>query len=446
MATGKRLWILLVVNIHIVLFASVAHSSPSEVDGLQVGVTSSGHPFKGDPNAPVTLVEYSDYLCPFCARHHKATNPELIEKYVKPGKLKLEFRHFPIAALHPTASRGHEAAACATQQGSASFWKFHDALFTNQSEWNRLSDPSEYLIGLATTLGLNNDQWLECFNNNAQQQTVQQDVAGGKSNEFNGTPTFQIVLKEDQDNPYTLSGARSIEYFSNVIDALLTGERPPAPPERKKPVLPTWAKADALAVDPDRPGFTVSGDPTHGSEDARLTIVEFTDYQCPACARHFNETQPAIEEQLVATGKVRWVSKHLPLPEHQNSMAAAAAVECAARQGSFYAMQKILFEQQKEWAELEKPDSTFVSMAATMNADLTEFASCLDSRQALEGVLSDVYEATSISRSTPSFVVLDGESGRPIRGAHDSAKFIEFVMKHLDAVMAGDIAEEQENS
>ena len=60
MATGKRLWILLVVNIHIFLFASVAHSSPSEVDGLQVGVTSSGHPFKGDPNAPITLVEYSD--------------------------------------------------------------------------------------------------------------------------------------------------------------------------------------------------------------------------------------------------------------------------------------------------------------------------------------------------------------------------------------------------
>ena len=446
MATGKRLWILLVVNIHIVFFASVAHSSPSEVDGLQVGVTSSGHPFKGDPNAPVTLVEYSDYLCPFCARHHKATNPELIEKYVKPGKLKLEFRHFPIAALHPTAARGHEAAACATQQGAASFWKFHDALFTNQSEWNRLSDPSEYLIGLATTLDLNNDQWLECFNNNAQQQTVEQDVAGGKSNEFNGTPTFQIVLRKDQDNPYTLSGARTIEYFSNAIDALLAGEKPPAPPERKKPELPTWAKADALAVDPDRPGFTVSGDPTHGSADARLTIVEFTDYQCPACANHHIDTQPAIEKELIATGKVRWVNKHLPLPEHKNAMAAAAAAECAANQREFENMKTALFSRQDEWATQSNPDATFISIATKNSLDIAGFVECLGSRKALEGVLTDVYEATSVTRATPSFILLDGETGTVIRGSNTSEYFTKLVDKKLEVKIATESSGKEKES
>jgi len=218
------------------------------------------------------------------------------------------------------------------------------------------------------------------------------------------------------------------------LDALLAGEEPPAPPQKPKPELPAWAKSDALAPNPDKPGFTVSGDPTHGSDDAPLVIVEFTDYQCPACAKHYLEVQPTVEKELIDTGKVRWVSKHLPLPEHKNSIA-AAAIECAALQGSITQMKTNLFGQQSEWSSLDNPDQKFLELARSTTLNSKEFAECLNSRESLEGVLNDVFEATSLTRSTPVFVVLDGVSGTSIRGTRSAEMFVVTVVNKLTELL-----------
>ena len=81
-------------------------------DGVTAGFTDEGLPYIGEPNAPVTLVEYSDYLCPFCNRHYEQTFPELIDTYVRPGNVKIVFRDFPIEVLHPQAPLAAEAARC----------------------------------------------------------------------------------------------------------------------------------------------------------------------------------------------------------------------------------------------------------------------------------------------------------------------------------------------
>ena len=121
--------------------------------GLTVGFTESGRPYIGDPGAPITLDEYSDYLCPFCGRHFRETYPLLLDDLVATGKVRLVFHEFPIPALHPTAPTGHQAALCVAEQGAAHFWAMHDALFARQSDWNSLPDPTEFVARLAAEAG-----------------------------------------------------------------------------------------------------------------------------------------------------------------------------------------------------------------------------------------------------------------------------------------------------
>ncbi len=123
------------------------------LDGVPVGFTKEGYPYRGSPGAAVTLVEYSDYLCPFCGRHATQTAPALLDKYVRGGQMKCVFRDLPIASLHPTAPQGHIAALCVAEQGAALFWRMHDKLFAEQSLWNQLPDPAAYLEQAAKAIG-----------------------------------------------------------------------------------------------------------------------------------------------------------------------------------------------------------------------------------------------------------------------------------------------------
>src|SRR5262249_32751576 len=89
--------------------------------GTPVGFTADGHPFRGNPNAPLILVEYSDYLCPFCERYVRLTLPALLEQYGRTGQVQFVFHDFPLASLHPTAPRGAVAATCVAEQGATRF-------------------------------------------------------------------------------------------------------------------------------------------------------------------------------------------------------------------------------------------------------------------------------------------------------------------------------------
>jgi protein-disulfide isomerase len=127
--------------------------SPPEVTAA-VGV--SGRPSLGRQDAPVTLVEFSDYQCPFCKRHFSTVYPILKKDYIDTGKLRYVFRDLPIASLHPQAQKAREAAYCGREQNR--YWEMHDILFENSQD---LSVPA--LKRYATKIALNFDQFIDCL-------------------------------------------------------------------------------------------------------------------------------------------------------------------------------------------------------------------------------------------------------------------------------------------
>ncbi|MGR8940827.1 MAG: DsbA family protein [Gammaproteobacteria bacterium] len=394
-----------------------------------VGFTEQGYPYRGDPKAPVVIEEYSDYLCPYCGRHAGQTLPALVEKYITTGKVKYVFHDFPIAALHPTAAEGHAAARCAGEQSAASFWKLHDALFSQQKAWKEAKDQGKFITQTAKDAGVDMKAYQACMASGRGKSAVEKSVAEGKALGFTGTPTFQFSRK-DGDKTYTLSGAQSIAVFSDWTDKLLAGKEPPVP---KPPELPLWSKPEGLAPDPARPGFTVAGDAFKGNPKAALAVIEFTDFECPSCRKHALETQPELDKRYVETDKVLWVSKHFPLKSHPHSAVAAAAAECAGEQNKYWEMHHALFAEQEKWSKDDKPaDDRFLAMAEQLGLKMPEFKACFNGRPAMERVLEDVFDAQHVIDQTPTFLLVHAGQGNRIKGALPPEKFAEFIDKFLD--------------
>lgn len=401
---------------------------------IPVGFTPEGYPYRGDPDAPVTVQEFSDFLCPFCARHVAQTEPGLLEQHVKDGQVRFIFRDYPIVSLHPTAPRGHQAARCVAEQGAASFWAMHDRLFQEQAQWQSLPDPTEYLAGAAQAIGADMTAYAECMTSGRTVAAVDQGVAEAQTLGLTGTPSFRFN-RTGNEAAYTLVGAQPLDAFTQWISALAAGGEPPVEPTPAPPELPFWAKPEGLAADPERPGFTMAGDPYKGNPDAVMTVVEFSDFQCPSCQKHVLEVQPEVDKAFVDTGEIRWVFKNLPLQEHPQAPAAAAAAECAGEQGQFWEMHDLLFEQTEKWA-IDDPDTALVQLADELALDSQSFSACLSSRTALERVLADIYDAQNVTNSTPTFIVLYGGQGRATRGARSSAEFMQTLQALLEDAKA----------
>ncbi len=166
---------------------------PSETfDGMPVGFTEEGFPFRGDPNAPVTMVEYSDFQCPFCARYFVQTEPAINSNYVKEGKLRVIFRDFPIVELHPNAPASHIASLCAAEQGAPLYWEVHAELFRTQTEWSNAIDPTEIFARIAEEAGADLDAYNQCLQDQATEKQAWIDAALGEGQALgiSGTPSF----------------------------------------------------------------------------------------------------------------------------------------------------------------------------------------------------------------------------------------------------------------
>jgi protein-disulfide isomerase len=416
--------------------ATVLPGDQNVYDGVSVGLTAEGYPYRGDPDAPVTIYEYSDFLCPFCARHVQQTEPDLLESYVKTGKARFVFRDYPIASLHPTAPIGHQAAQCVAEQGAALFWAMHDRLLAEQAQWQSLPDPKEYLAEAAAATGADKAAYEACMSSGRTVASVDQGVADAQKLGYNGTPTFRFTRTGSED-AYTLEGAQPLNSFGAWLDAMAAGGDPPQEPTPAPPELPFWAKPEGLAPDPDRPGFTMAGDPYKGDPGAVMTVVEFSDFQCPSCRRHALEIQPTIDDRFVETGDVRWVFKHLPLRMHPQAPAAAAAAECSAEAGRFWEMYDLLFEEIDAWS-VPVPEPILTDLAAGAGLDATLFLECLQGRKAWEAVLSDVFDAQGAASSTPTFVILYGGRGTVMEGTQVAGKFTEILQRLLEDARGSD--------
>ena len=181
--------------------ANVAIRLPApEVQRFDVNIT--GAPFMGPANAPVTLVELSDFHCPFCKQiEDKNTFTQLLSKYG--DQLKIVWIDYPIDQLHPQARQAHEAARCAGDQGK--FWEYHKALYTGSPK------AGDQLKTVAQQVGLDITSFDACFSSGKHQAAVQKDVDQGKRLAVTGSPTFFV-------NGRPLIGAQPLDAFIRVID------------------------------------------------------------------------------------------------------------------------------------------------------------------------------------------------------------------------------------
>ena len=177
-------------------------------------------PFKGDPNAPVIVVEFSDFQCPFCSRFYQQTLPLIQENYIDTGKIKFVYRDLPLDSLHPNARLTHIAAECADEQEK--FWEYHDVLFDKQSQWQRLSstDLTITLTQYAADLGIQTESFETCLESEEMANEVKNDVADATRYGSTGTPTFFVGTEED--GFIKLVGAQPFAAFEAAIENYLS--------------------------------------------------------------------------------------------------------------------------------------------------------------------------------------------------------------------------------
>ncbi len=177
---------------------------------------SDDDPVLGDKDAPVTMIEFSDYECPFCRRHFNDTYPKLVSNYVNTGKLKIVYRDLVSVAAHdPWATKEAIAANCARDQGGDSvYFKYHDLVFQNtQSNGAGLKDGEEGIYNLAKSLNLDADEFKACYTEEKFKEEVAKDIADAHALGIYGTPSFLI-------NGTFVEGAREPEILNAIEQAL----------------------------------------------------------------------------------------------------------------------------------------------------------------------------------------------------------------------------------
>lgn len=366
----------------------------------------------GDPNAPVTIVEFSDYQCPFCLRHFQQTMPQLKAEYIDTGRVYYVFKDFPITSLHPVAPRIHEAARCAGEiGGSVGYWQAHDSFFNNSQQLTDLPQPDldNVLVSLLAEVEIAEEAVRECLASGRYTDAVNADLTEGQSLGVNGTPGFFV-------NGYPVPGAQPYELFQQVIAMAEEGrlaeayQSPPAannsPPSAGQPAVVPF-----------------SDEPAKGLPDAPITIVEYSDFQCPFCLRHFQQTLPQLQSYIDA-GQVRYVFKDFPIHSiHPQAQKAHESARCARELGddeAFWTMHDLLFINQEQWANNADHVALFKSLAGEMELPQDEFDECLDSGRYADAVNAELDEGVQLGvRGTPSFFI----NGQPLVGAQPFSVF-----------------------
>ncbi len=178
---------------------AAAVSTPAPIQ--RVNVTVDGNPSLGPDNAPVTIIEFSDFECPYCKQWFTSTWPQLQKAYG--SKIRLVYRDLPLTDIHPDAEPAAEAAGCAGEQNQ--YWAYHDRLFSSSSLGQNV------YISYATALKLDVTKFTDCLNSHRYQADIQADAQYGKSLGITGTPTFFV-------NGIPMVGAQPFSVFKTIID------------------------------------------------------------------------------------------------------------------------------------------------------------------------------------------------------------------------------------
>lgn len=213
--SNKNIWIIATFLIALIailaiagVFSPTANTSKdvNKLDPINMNYLIEDDDIKGNPDAPITIVEFSDYECPFCQRFYLTTYQQLKEKYIDTGKVNLVYRDFPLN-FHQNAQKAAEAAECAGEQGK--YYEMHDLLFEKG-----VSEGIDSFKEYASEIGLNREEFDQCLDSGEMRDEVLKDLADGQSLGISGTPSFII-------NGKTLVGAQPIEAFEKEIESIL---------------------------------------------------------------------------------------------------------------------------------------------------------------------------------------------------------------------------------
>jgi len=347
-------------------------------------------PARGSKAAPVTIVLFSDFQCPFCSKVGP-TMKQVEQAYA--GKVRIVWKHQPLS-FHPKALPAAKAAEAARVQGK--FWEMHDELFANQQA---LDEPA--FAAAVKKLGLDEARFRKdaAATSTAARITEDQQQAGSVG--ATGTPTLFVNCRKSV-------GAKPFESLKPIIDeeiakadaAVAKGEKIDAA-FYERICAANVAAAPPVAAAKPTTNVVVAlrpDDPAQGGARALVTVVEFSDFQCPFCSR----AVPVLKELEKALGKdVRVVWKHLPLSFHPNAMPAAIAAEAAREQGKFWEMHDKLFADQAAHSP-----ATYEKYAKELGLDLARFQASMKAPATRARVEADAAAAATAGvTGTPTFVV-----------------------------------------
>lgn len=358
---------------------------------------------RGQTTARVTIVEYTDYQCPYCQRHAVETLPKLIDEMIDTGRVRYVLKDFPLDSIHPQARAAAVAARCAGEQEA--YWEMHESLFASQADWSgQTTGLNDLFTGLATGLGLDGDAFGACLTSGRFEDVIQANQDEGLALGVQGTPAFFI-------DGFPISGAQPYELFDYAVGLAEDGTLADAYVQQAEP---TPAPSGPVDVD-------TSGAISIGAADAPVVLVEFTDFQCPYCSRHFNETYPQIVANYVDAGLVRYVFMDFPLTSiHPQAQLAAEAARCAADQDAYIEMHGLLFSRQNAWSGRGDAADVFTGFAGELGLDKAAFSDCLLSGRHSEAVQADVARGESLGvNGTPAFLL----NGHFISGAQPYSVF-----------------------
>ncbi len=390
--------------------AAAAPAAPQAAAVKKIDVPADS-PMKGNKTAKVTIVEWSDFECPFCGRV-VPTLKQIEQQYGK--DVRIVFRHQPLP-FHPNAKLAAEASMAAHEQGK--FWQYHDKLFENQRALDRAS-----LERYAQELGLDMGKFKAALDSGKFRAKVEADSSEGMRVGANGTPTFFINGRE-------FVGAQPFESFKAVIDEelkkadkLLAEGVKPADLYQK--IIEHGGQGQVVAAanpaEPPKAEIDLKAAPVKGPKNAPVTIVAFSDFECPFCARVV-PTLKQLEEQY--QGKLKVAFKHQPLPFHPNAKLAAAASMAAHEQGKFWQYHDKLFANQRalDRASLER-------YAQELGLDMNKFKAALDSNKYDALITADSNEGMRVgANGTPTFFI----NGRQLVGAQPIEQFKAIIDEEL---------------